>query len=216
MLIIKHRCNDLQTLRTVAPEFGCEIDIRNHGKRLIVTHDPFQEDGEEFERWLKNFNHKFLILNVKEEGLEENLIRILKYNGVTNYFILDESCPFIRKWALNGVEEFSIRVSEYESYGTALNLAAYLKKYNRKIGWVWADSFEGHPLPAPEINALRRCGYKICHVSPELHWLNNPKDWDDLVNKFISVLISQRLMPDAVCTKLLYKWKEAISKFQSN
>ena len=216
MIIIKHRCNDQQTLREVPDEFGCEIDIRNHGKSLKVTHDPFQEDGEELEDWLENYNHKFLILNVKEEGLEENLLRILNKRGITNYFILDESFPFIRKWALKGLEKFSIRVSEYESYGTALNLAAYLKKYKRKIGWVWADCFEGIPLPASEINALKNCGYKICHVSPELHWLNTPKDWDELVNKFISNLISQRVMPDAVCTKLPYAWKEAITKFQKN
>lgn len=210
MLIIEHRCNDLEALRSVPAEFGCEIDIRNHGKRLRVIHDPFEEDGEDLEKWLQSFNHKFLILNVKEEGLEERILKILKNRGLSNFFILDESFPFIRKWAMNGIKEFAVRVSEYESYRTALSLASYLQKHDRRISWIWADCFEGNPLPASEISSLKRCGYKICYVSPELHFLSDPKLWDDLVNKFISGLIAQRIMPDAVCTKIPHVWKGVI------
>ena len=36
---------------------------------LILNHEPF-ENGVLFEKWLNEFNHKYLILNVKEEGLE--------------------------------------------------------------------------------------------------------------------------------------------------
>jgi hypothetical protein len=215
MLIIEHRCNDLGTLRAVPTEFGCEIDIRNHGKKLTVIHDPFREEGEDLEQWLKSFNHKFLILNVKEEGLEEGILRILKNRGISDFFILDESFPFIRKWAINGIKEFAVRVSEYESYTTALNLASYLQKYNKKIEWIWADCFEGRPLPASEINSLKKCGYKICYVSPELHCLNNPNLWDELVDKFISVLIAQRVIPDAVCTKLPQVWKGLSPQFHT-
>jgi hypothetical protein len=213
MLIIEHRCNNSELLRAVPVEFGCEIDIRNHGKRLVVIHDPFREDGEDLEQWVKSFNHKFLILNVKEEGLEEGILRILKNRGISDFFILDESFPFIRKWAMNGIKEFAVRVSEYENSRTALNLALYLQKNNRKIGWIWADCFEGTPLSTSEINSLKRCGYKICYASPELHCLSNPELWDDLVSKFISGLIAQRVMPDAVCTKLPQAWKEVIPQF---
>ncbi len=211
MLIIEHRCNNLGVLRAVPTEFGCEIDIRNHGKELIVIHDPFLEGGENLDDWLEGFNHKFLVVNVKEEGLEEELLKILKNKGLSNYFILDESFPYIRKWAMKGVEEFAVRVSEYESYKTALALASDLQKHNRKIGWVWADCFEGRPLPVIETNALKKSGYKICHVSPELHHLDTPGIWDDLVKTFIMDLISQGVIPDAVCTKLPHLWKESIA-----
>ena len=199
----------------VSVEFGCEIDIRNHGKKLIVTHDPFREDGEDLEHWLESFSHKFLILNVKEEGLEEEILRLLKNKCLSNFFILDESFPFIRKWALAGTEEFAIRVSEYESYRTALALAANLQKKNRKIGWVWVDCFEGNPLPASEIIALKNGGYKICYVSPELHHLSHRDVWGGMANNFIQALISQGVKPDAVCTKLPHVWRESIPKFLS-
>jgi hypothetical protein len=203
----------LGVLKKVSPEFGCEIDVRNHGKRLVVIHDPFLEDGEDFEKWLECFNHKFLILNVKEEGLEDELLRILKNKCLSDYFILDESFPYIKKWAMLGVEGFAVRVSEYESYRTALSLASYLQKHNRKIGWVWADCFEGRSLPIKEIDALKNSGYKICHVSPELHHLGSPGVWDNLVNKFILDLICKGVIPDAVCTKLPHLWKASIHKF---
>lgn len=213
MLIIEHRCNDLGVLKKVSPEFGCEIDVRNHGKRLVVTHDPFLEDGEDFENWLQSFNHKFLILNVKEEGLEDELLRILKNKCLSDYLILDESFPYIKKWAMLGVEGFAVRVSEYESYRTALSLASYLQKHNKRISWVWADCFEGRSLPIKEIDALKNSGYKICHVSPELHHLGSPEVWDNLVNKFILDLICKGVVPDAVCTKVPYLWKASIGKF---
>jgi len=208
MLIIKHRCNNSEDLKKIPIELGCEIDIRNHGKKLIVVHDPFQQDGEDLVNWLQNFRHQFLILNVKEEGLEEELLRLLKNKDLSNFFILDESFPFIRKWALKGVENFAVRVSEYESYKTALALASDLQKKNLKIGWIWADCFEGNLLPTDEINALKDAGYKICYVSPELHHLDNPSCWPLMIEGYMEKMKIQNITPDAVCTKICSLWKK--------
>ena len=46
-------------------------------EKIIIHHDPFKE-GENFYKWIKYFKHKFLILNVKEEGLEKKLIDCMK------------------------------------------------------------------------------------------------------------------------------------------
>ena len=69
MLFIKHRCNTISQLRDISKDYGLEIDLRSYKKDLILNHEPF-EKGILFRDWLKFYNHKFLILNVKEEGLE--------------------------------------------------------------------------------------------------------------------------------------------------
>ena len=57
----------------------------------IIT--PFTEDGVNFEEWLKHYNLKgTLVINVKEEGLEMIIIKLLEKYNITNYMFLDE--PF--------------------------------------------------------------------------------------------------------------------------
>ena len=82
MKLIKHRCNTIDQLLSTNKKYGVEVDIRSKGDLLIIHHDPFK-NGEHFENWLENFDHGTLILNVKEEGLEEKLISIMKSNGIS-------------------------------------------------------------------------------------------------------------------------------------
>ena len=70
MIKILHRINTKKELVDTKKTYGVEVDIRSHGERLIINHDPFSE-GEDFLDWITAYNHKALILNVKEEGLEE-------------------------------------------------------------------------------------------------------------------------------------------------
>ena len=85
MIIISHRVNSIKGLLDTKKSYGVEVDIRSKSSELIIHHDPFQ-DGEKFLEWLKYFSHKFLILNVKEEGLESALIDCMKKNNIVNYF----------------------------------------------------------------------------------------------------------------------------------
>ena len=206
MIVIEHRCNSIERLKNVPLEVGCEIDLRNHGKQIIVAHDAFDENGEELSLWLEHYRNRFLILNVKEEGLEECLFPLLKKFKVDNFFILDESVPFIRKWALKGIPNFALRVSEIECHTSALLLAEDLKIKGVKIDWIWADCFNGKPLAAKQIMALKEFGYKICYVSPELHHIESPHLWKGMVIKFRLLLSNQKISPDAICTKLPEYW----------
>ena len=96
MHIIHHRRNSLELLKKTNFEFGVEIDIRSWKDKLIINHDPFKE-GIELENWLNFYNHKILVLNVKEEGLEKELITLLKKHKISNFFLLDQSIPFLIK-----------------------------------------------------------------------------------------------------------------------
>ena len=67
-LIICHRKNTVKELIKTPNKYGVEIDVRSYKNKIILNHEPLR-NGEIFENWLKNFNHQFLIVNVKEEGL---------------------------------------------------------------------------------------------------------------------------------------------------
>ena len=204
MIRIQHRCNTIAQLRAVPPELGVEIDIRNHGSALLLVHDPFSTDGPELGEWLAHYRHRFLIANVKEEGLEPKLTALLAAHGVAQWFILDESLPYIRKHALAGLPHFAVRVSEIESADTALRLADHLAEHDRRVEWIWLDSFTGAPLPAADRARLRGAGYRLCQVSPELHHVDAPERWEGLIRDFQAQAGDAAF--DMVCTKLPALW----------
>ncbi|MFT0893007.1 hypothetical protein [Pseudochelatococcus sp. G4_1912] len=211
MIVIHHRRNTLAELSETLPQHGAEIDLRNHGNDILVTHDPFITDAVRLQDWLAQYRHRFLIANVKEEGLEPRLTAMLAEHGVEDFFILDESFPFIRKYALEGLSKFAVRVSEFESIETALRLADHLRVQGRSIDWIWADSFTGQPLPAEDAAALRAAGYRICLVSPELHHVNDPSSWEGRVMHHIDALKQPGMeasIPDMVCTKCPHLWEQ--------
>ena len=69
MIIIKHRVNSSKELKQLDKNFGVEIDLRSNDKDVYLHHDPFKR--ESYLKMDKNFNHKLIVLNVKEEGLEK-------------------------------------------------------------------------------------------------------------------------------------------------
>lgn len=206
MLIIEHRCNSIERLLSASKANGCEVDLRNHGDSLIVAHDPFDDTGPNFSDWLNSFDHEFLIVNVKEEGLEIKIFEELRKHGVVNFFILDETFPYIRKWALAGVANFALRVSEFEHYKTALLLASDLAKVNKKISWIWVDTFSGQTLSSIGYQQLKEAGFKLCFVSPELHESNKHIDWRKQIRSYKALIADAQILPDAVCTKLPDLW----------
>ena len=85
MEIISHRVNTISHLKKVDNNFGVEIDIRTYNNNLILQHDPFV-DGELFEKWLQFYNHGTLVLNIKEEGIEFLVKKLLDKFKIKNFF----------------------------------------------------------------------------------------------------------------------------------
>jgi hypothetical protein len=209
MIVIQHRCNEIRQVQATSHNLGIEIDLRNHGKEILVTHDPFVGDAPTLDEWLQHYDHRFLIANVKEEGMEPRLTEILSHHKIEEFFILDESFPFIRKYALEGLSKFALRISEFEDHRTALNLARFLHRRDRKVDWIWVDSFEGNVLSPAIAEELRDEGFKLCLVSPELHHVSDPTSWEGRIVAYrnqmteIGLSISQI---DMVCTKVPDLW----------
>lgn len=164
--------------------------MRSHGDRLIIHHDPFQV-GESFDDWIAEYRHGTLILNVKEEGLEDRLIPCMRDRGIEDYFFLDQSFPFLIKTALMGERRCAVRVSEFETPDTALALAG-------KIDWVWVDSFSRFPLDREGWLRLKDAGFRLCLVSPEL--LGRAAEPEILAQR--TLFAEWGVEPDAVCSKL--------------
>jgi hypothetical protein len=194
MIRIAHRINTSAQLRNVPTDLGVEIDLRSRGKDLILHHDPYT-DGELLLEWLESYRHKTIILNVKEEGLEEALLRIMRQQKIDDFFFLDQSFPFLIKTARAGVRRCAVRVSEFESIETAISLAGL-------VDWVWVDCFTRFPLTRSDATRLKGAGFKLCLVSPELQGRTDP----DHVRDFRANVAAAGVEGDAVCTKLPEVW----------
>ena len=195
MQIIAHRKNTIAELSQTPSQFGIEVDIRSWGEGLTIHHDPFVQ-GEDFTEWLKHYQHQLLILNVKEEGLEARLIELMKEHGIENYFFLDQSFPFLVKWAKLGEKRLAVRVSEYESIATALSL-------KDKVNWIWVDCFTRFPLNKNTAKQLKESNFKLCLVSPELQGRNAESE----IPALQKLLKAENITPDAVCTKRPDLWQ---------
>ncbi len=194
---ILHRVNTINYLKTVPKEFGVEVDIRSFNNNVIISHEPLL-NGTEFEEWIRFYEHDFLILNIKEEGLEKYVLDILEKHKIKNFFFLDQSFPFLLKTINSGEKRCAIRISEFESIDSAYNLAG-------KIEWVWIDYFSRFPLNQKDFTELKKLGYKICIVSPEIQGKENHE-----IKILKNFLMKNKIIPDAVCTRELSLWRSSI------
>jgi hypothetical protein len=173
---------------------GVELDLRSRNDRLILEHDPFKL-GEDFEGWLSAWTGQLLVLNIKEEGLEEKILELLITFRIDNYFFLDQSFPFMQKLIRKGNTRVAARCSDIESIETVLKSGAQ---------WCWLDSFTGdwrYLIDAvPQLIAAR---IKTCLVSPELQ---RPESTDELPT-LKKLILKKSLEIDAVCTKYPELWK---------
>tara|TARA_B100001013_G_scaffold343319_1_gene270809 strand:+ start:2095 stop:2679 length:585 start_codon:yes stop_codon:yes gene_type:complete len=194
MLKILHRVNTLEQLNSIDKTYGVEIDIRSYKEELVVVHDPFQV-GLKLIEWLQNYHHAFVIFNIKEEGLENSLIEILREYNIKDYFLLDVSFPATIDLIRNKESRIAIRVSDYESVETAFNLSG-------KASWIWVDLFKDvFPLSYQEVKKLRALGYSLCLVSPEL-WGRSKES----INTIRQDMLSHDISVEAVCTKFPNEW----------
>lgn len=187
MELIAHRINTVAELQMVSPEYGVEIDLRDFGNRLVLQHDPFK-DGEDFEEYLKHYKHGTMILNIKSERIELQVIELVKKYNIQKYFFLDSSFPMIHLLSKSGERNMALRFSEYEGLDTILNM-------KHKVEWVWVDCFSKLPIDQKSFQLLKENGFKICLVSPEL------QAQPEKLAPYKLYLQEEGILFDAICTK---------------
>jgi hypothetical protein len=190
MLLIEHRVNTLDKLRTVPHDRGVEIDVRDYDGTLRCVHDPLLT-GNSLEELLANVDHRFVIFNVKCDGLERQIECLAAKYKIENYFFLDVANPSLVQLVRRGDHRVAVRFSEYEPIEFAL-------AFRGQVDWVWVDCFNRLPLDLASYRLLKR-HFKICLVSPELqqHPRTNIQD-------FRQQLAGMKV--DAVCTDYCSDW----------
>jgi hypothetical protein len=196
---VAHRINTIEQLDNIPKRYGVEIDVRQGDHRLVLSHDNLDNFDEElsFTSFLESFKHTFLIVNIKTDGIEEEILDNLIYHKIENYFLLDCSFPTIVNLTSQGVKNIAVRYSEYESIFTVLNM-------KDKVKWVWVDCFTKMPMTKHEYDVLKLGGFKICVVSPEL------QSQEEKIEEYRDFFIKNDIIPDMICTKYhnIKKWEK--------
>jgi hypothetical protein len=191
MLKISHRVNSVAQLESVDCSNGIEVDIRASHDDIYLAHDPFIR-GELLSDLLEKYAHKLIILNVKEDGLEDRAIELLGKYNVSEYFFLDQPFPTLQKNSRMG-RNCAVRVSENEPLPYRLD----------SMSWIWIDSFTGNWNHLVEtLDFARKTSLKTCLVSPELQGRENMAE----INEIKELIQKAGLMADAVCTKFPEEW----------
>ena len=195
MKFIVHRINTIRALEKIPKKYGVEVDLRDYGNRLILQHDPFK-DGEDFKEYLKEYDHNTIILNIKSEGIEFRVLELLKEFKIKNYFFLDCSFPMIYLLSEKGEKNIALRYSEYEKLDTII-------KMKGRVNWVWVDCFSALPLDKNSFQSMKKNGFKLCLVSPEL--VGRIED----IIKYKQFFSDSNMFVDAICTKyeIITNWK---------
>ena len=195
MYLIVHRVNHIEKLRSIDHSFGIELDIRAEGSGLILNHAPFK-GGERFVDYLAEYEHGLMVLNIKEAGIENEVLRLVREKGVEEYFLLDVEFPYIYQSSRKGERAIAMRYSEDECIETVL-------KYAGKLDWVWIDTNTQLPLNEEIVEKLKP--FNTCIVCPD-RW-GRPQD----VLSYAKTMQSLNFRPDAVMssTKCLTEWRKA-------
>lgn len=186
MEFIIHRINKIKDLKSLPKKFGVEIDIRTMGSKLILNHEPFNK-GDILENYLENYEHKTLVLNLKEAGIEREVLNLVKNYLIKSFFLLDVEMPYMYSATKKGQKNIAVRFSEYES----LDLTKY---FLGKLNWVWIDTVTKLPININNAKILSK--FKSCIVCPE-RW-GRKKD----IRTYKKKLFKLNFKPTSVMTSL--------------
>lgn len=156
MEFIIHRVNTIKELKQIPKKYGCEIDIRTNGNKLILSHDPFTK-GDDFIDYLDEYKNGTLVLNIKETGIEDHVLNEVRKREIKNYFLLDVEFPYLYSATLSGEKEIAIRFSEFEPIENLI-------LFNDKLNWIWVDTINQLPISHENLEIIRTL--KSCLVCP--------------------------------------------------
>lgn len=193
MEFIIHRVNLIEELKTVPAELGCEIDIRTDGSNLILSHDPFSS-GDKLTDYLDEYKNGTLVLNIKESGIEDTVLKEVRIRGIKSYFLLDVEFPYLYNATNLGERNIASRFSEKEPIENLI-------KFQSKVDWVWIDTISSVPVDHKNKAILEL--FKSCLVCPS-RWGRGKE-----IYKVRNYLRSIEFKPDKIMTDFNYlnKWR---------
>ena len=184
MEIIIRKINKIKELKN-PKKFGTEIDVRSFKSKLVLNHEP--KTGDELIAYLNEYSHGTIIFNIKEAGIEDEVIKIAKQKKIKSYFLLDVEHPYIIKSNTQSKKKIAVRFSEFEPIELS-------KKFKKFTNWIWIDTITKLPIDKSNLHIIKK--FNSCLVSPE-RW----KRKND-IKKYINHLKKINFKPNAVMTDL--------------
>jgi hypothetical protein len=196
MDIIAHRINLISELLELPVKYGCEIDIRSRNSKLILNHEPYVS-GDSLVDYLDNYKHGLLVLNIKEAGIENDVLQLVRERNISSFFLLDVEFPYLYRASRLGERAIAVRFSEDEPIELVYN-------YNKLVDWVWVDT--NTKLPIDSNNTTILSSMQTCLVCPERWGRAN-----DII-PYRHSMKSLGFNPNAVMTNLKYThlWEQDI------
>lgn len=159
--------------RALQNNFGIETDFRDHDGRLVVSHDPADDQAVSAEKFFELCdcypNAATHAINIKSDGLQ-NLLQVNLANwSPDRYFVFDMSVPDTLGYLRLGLNVFS-RVSEYEPF----------QDFGGRAAGVWLDAFLDQWYDDKLIYQLCASKKTVAIVSPELHGRDHKPFWERL------------------------------------
>jgi len=153
--------------------FGVELDVRDYNSQLVVSHDPARNNNDHLllSKVFKLYKHKssfshYIAINIKSDGLIDELKKQINSYEIIKYFTFDMSVPELLRYR-NTCMNYFTRISEFEPNPNMLDDAA----------GIWLDAFESEWYDADYIQCLLKTGKQVCIVSSELHGRDHTHQW---------------------------------------
>lgn len=154
--------------------YGTETDIRDLDGTIVISHDMPTSDNmpltlDALLALYATYTPKTLALNVKADGLQEPVARLLNKHTIENYVLFDMSIPDLIQTSKAGLK-FVTRLSEYELEMPFDNLSS----------GVWVDEFNESWVTPEAIFKLSHTQCRVFIVSSELHGRDHIPQWLEL------------------------------------
>ncbi|GBQ86794.1 hypothetical protein AA13595_1985 [Gluconacetobacter johannae DSM 13595] len=156
--------------RTLMYGFGTETDVRDHGEKLVISHDPPRGDEITLCDIIEKFKEKnlYLALNIKADGLSQKISQIMAASHIP-WFAFDMSGPEMIRYIRAKLPIFT-RHSDVERHPIC---------YDEAEG-VWLDAFYSDWFGPDNVRMHLSAGKKVCIVSPDLHGRDYGHVWEGL------------------------------------
>ncbi|MEI0799069.1 hypothetical protein R4Q14_12185 [Brachyspira intermedia] len=205
MIILSHRglWNSIEEknkkdsfIRSFDLGIGTETDLRDSLGKILISHDMPKGDEITFEELLEIMNGRNLplALNIKADGLADEIKRILEKYNHTNYFTFDMSIPDM-------VYQLKKEIKVFTGLSDILREPVLLES---SLG-IWLDCFNSDWYDSNLIDSYIEQGKSVCIVSSDLH--NRETDYQWNIIKDSKYINSDKLM---LCTD---KAQKAIDYF---
>ena len=148
--------------------YGTETDLRDICGKIVISHDMPRGGEITFENVLQIMNGRNLplALNIKADGLGNEIAYLLKKYGHTDYFTFDMSIPDMVRQVKDGINVYAGKSDIMPQPVLA-----------DKVNGIWLDCFYSDWYGADVIDDLIANGKKVCIVSADLHSRDTAGQW---------------------------------------